>query len=131
MGFSDNLRQGTIELLLKNLKTESDPKKIERGVKALMKYGLTQEDIGKRLSEVEEVQESTQSPSDKGYKKGTLIQGNTCTFWPALTKYELKKVLPYFQKECLGRRCGVMCVGQSAWSQANQTGLLKVMIVLG
>ena len=84
MGHSDNVREGTIELILKMLKTETNPKKIERGVKALMKYGLTQEDIEKRLSEIEDVQLEAKaintesqglSPTKKGYKKKHILSG--------------------------------------------------------
>jgi len=70
MGFLDNLRKDTIELLLKGLKSETNPKKITKAVKALMKYGLTQVDIDSRLSEIEEVQKFSSAPINIGYKKG-------------------------------------------------------------
>ena len=52
MRFLENLRKGTIELLLKGLKSETNPKKITNTVKALMKYCLTQEDTDARLAHV-------------------------------------------------------------------------------
>ena len=106
MGYSDNVREGTIELLLKMLKTETNPKKIERGVKALMKYGLTQEDIDKRLSEIEEggeVQESTQSPSDKGYKKGNFNSGDQMYVLACTHQIRAKKQVGIFSKGMLGK----------------------------
>ena len=106
MGYSDNVREGTIELLLKMLKTETNPKKIERGVKALMKYGLTQEDIDKRLSEIEEVeiaQDSTKSPSDKGYKKGNFNSGDQMYVLACTHQIRAKKQVGIFSKGMLGK----------------------------
>jgi hypothetical protein len=106
MGFSDNVREGTIDLLLKSLKTETNPKKIERGVKALMKYGLTQEDIDKRLSEIaegEEVQESTESPNDKGYKKGNFNSGDQVYVLACTHQIRAKKQVGIFSKGMLGK----------------------------
>jgi hypothetical protein len=70
MGFLDNLRKDTIELLLKGLKSETNSKKITKTVKALMKYGLTQEDIDARLAEIEEIKKVSSAPMSTGYKKG-------------------------------------------------------------
>ena len=108
MGFSDNVREGTIELLLKALKTETNPKKIERGVKALMKYGLTQEDIDQRLSkiedvQVEDVQESERSPSDKGYKKGNFNSGDQMYALACTHQIRAKKQVGIFSKGMLGK----------------------------
>lgn len=106
MGYSDNVREGTIELLLKMLKTETNPKKIERGVKALMKYGLTQEDIDKRLSEIEKgevVQESIHSPSDKGYKKGNFNSGDQMYVLACTHQIRAKKQVGIFSKGMLGK----------------------------
>ena len=40
-----------MEILLKGLKAETNPKKMTNTVKALMKYGLTQEDTDARLAD--------------------------------------------------------------------------------
>jgi hypothetical protein len=99
MGYSDNVREGTIELLLKMLKTETNPKKIERGVKALM-------NLYKRLSEIEEgeeVQESTQSPSDKGYKKGNFNSGDQMYVLACTHQIRAKKQVGIFSKGMLGK----------------------------
>ena len=88
------------------LKTETNPKKIERGVKALMKYGLTQEDIDKRLSEIEEVveaQDSTKSPSDKGYKKGNFNSGDQMYVLACTHQIRAKKQVGIFSKGMLGK----------------------------
>lgn len=103
MGFSDNVREGTIELLLKGIKGETNPKKIERGIKALMKYGLTQEDIDRRLSEIEEVTEPTQAPRDKGYKKGNFNSGDQMYVLACSHQIRAKKKVGILSKGMLGK----------------------------
>jgi hypothetical protein len=103
MGYADNVREGTIELLIRALKTETNPKKIERGVKALMKYGLSQEDIDKRLSEIEEVKDSTQTPHDKGYKKGNFNSGDQVYVLSCTHQIRAKKRVGILSKGMLGK----------------------------
>lgn len=124
MGFSDNVREGTIDLILKTLKTETNPKKIERGVKALMKYGLTQEDIDKRLSEIEEgkeVQESTKSPSDKGYKKYNINSGDQMYVLACTHQIRARKRVGILSRGMLGKMvwCDVCNAEREVTSQPN------------
>lgn len=88
MRFFDDIREGTIELLLKDLKSQSNPKKIKHAIKTLMKYGLTQEEIEQRLSAIEDVKPEPKlidngfqglSPTNPGYKKSN--SGGTRTYY--------------------------------------------------
>lgn len=103
MGFTDKVRQDTIELLLKSLKIETNPKKIERGVNALLKYGLTHEEIDLRLANIEIVNDSEKNLSDKGYKAGNFNSGDQMYVLSCTHQIRAKKKVGILSKGMLGK----------------------------
>ena len=95
--------QKQIELGISKLKKETDPKKIEKMLKALKKVGLTEEEIEERLAGSEKEIETPSTPRDKGYKKGTWNSGDQMYILACTHQIRAKKQVGLFSKGMIGK----------------------------
>ncbi len=95
--------QKQIALGISKLKKETDPKKIEKYLKALKQLGLTDEEIEKRLAGSEIETESPSSPRDKGYKKGNWNSGDQMYILACTHQIRAKKQTGLFSKGMIGK----------------------------
>jgi hypothetical protein len=102
MGIEDIL-QKQIELGINKLRKETDPKKIEKFLKALKKAGLTDEEIEERLASSEKESETPSTPHDKGYKKGNWNSGDQMYILACTHQIRAKKQTGLFSKGMIGK----------------------------
>lgn len=94
--------QKQIALGINKLKTETNPKKIEKIYEALKKLGLAEEEIEARVANSEVAPEVSSAPRDKGYKKGNFNSGERM-FVLACTHQIRARNTGIFQKSMLGK----------------------------
>jgi hypothetical protein len=85
------------------LKTETNPKKIEKIYEALKKFGLTDEEIEARVENPEVAPEVSSAPRDKGYKKGNLNSGDQMYILACTHQIRAKKHVGIFSKGMIGK----------------------------
>lgn len=98
----EEMMQKQIALAINKLKTESNPKKIEKIFEALKKLGLTEEEIEARLESPEVTPESSTSPQDKGYKKGNWNSGDQIYVLACTHQIRAKKIA-FISKGMIGK----------------------------
>ena len=97
------MMQKQIALGINKLKSESNPKKIEKIYDALKKFGLTEEEIEARVANTELASEVSSAPRDKGYKKGNLNSGDVMYVLACTHQIRAKKAVGIFSKGMLGK----------------------------
>jgi hypothetical protein len=99
----EEMMQKQIALAISKLKTETNPKKIEKIYEALKKLGLTEEEIETRLESPEIAPEVPSAPRDKGYKKGNLNSGDQMYILACTHQIRAKKQVGIFSKGMIGK----------------------------
>jgi hypothetical protein len=102
MGIDDFIEKGIAETIQK-LKSETDPKKIEKFRKVLKRMGLSEEEIETRLESPEIAPEVPSAPRDKGYKKGNLNSGDQMYILACTHQIRAKKQVGIFSKGMIGK----------------------------
>jgi hypothetical protein len=99
----EEMMQKQIALGISKLKTETNPKKIEKIYEALKKLGLTEEEIEARVENRDVSPEVSVVPRDKGYKKGNLNSGDQMYILACTHQIRAKKQTGIFSKGMIGK----------------------------
>lgn len=95
--------QKQIALGINKLKTETNPKKIEKIYEALKKLGLAEEEIEARVANSEVAPEVSSAPRDKGYKSGNINSGDQMYVLACTHQIRARKQVGIFSKGMLGK----------------------------